>query len=506
MTVTESIWAGRQQRATLIGVCIACAMVPLDITILGVAVDSIGRELKADFTQIEWIVNTHNLTFGSFLLTGGSLADRFGRRQMLCIGLCIFVILSLLYAFAKSALTLSLLRAAQGIGAAFLFSSATAVLANEFRGSSRPAAFGMLGSSLGVGLVLGPLLGGLLTSTVGWRWAFLINLPVGLAMLLLAVPRMRESRDSKASYVDWWGLVTFTISLFLLILGLIEAPRIGWISAIVICSLIGFVVFIGLFFVVERIQRRGMFDLTLLHNPVFVGMLLLPIALGFGYVALLIYLPIYFQGIGGYTPWQAGLVMMPLNLPVFIMPTISARLSLFVQPRKLLALGFVCVGLGNLLMRPAIGSTDWKTFLGSLIVVGIGAGIVNGIMDSVAVSVAPPERSGMATGIFNTMRPVGNAIGFAGAGAILVSVIQVVLPRLVSGKLNTFGTSFVANVEQVARGDISGAVALVPPTVQLAFRDVATRSYTEALQAVLIVQAAICFIAAILVFRLCRKK
>jgi EmrB/QacA subfamily drug resistance transporter len=502
---TESIWAAGRRRATLIGVCIACAMLPLDITILGVAVDSIGRELKADFAQIEWVVNAYNLTFGSFLLAGGGLADLFGRRRMLRIGLYIFVVLSLLCAFAQDALALDLLRAGQGIGAAFLFSSATAVLANEFRGSSRPAAFGMLGSSFGIGLVLGPLLGGLLTSTVGWRWTFLINIPVGLLILLLAIPRMRESHDPDASYVDWWGLVTFTSSLFLLILALIEGPRVGWTNAIVLCSLIGFVVFIGLFFVVERMQRRGMFDLDLLRNPVFVGMLILPIALGFGYVALLIYLPVYFQGIAGYTPWQAGLVMMPLNLPVFIMPLISARLSLFVQPRKLLALGFVCIGLGGLMMRPAIGSTDWKAFVGSLVVVGIGAGIVNGIMDNVAVSVAPPERSGMATGMFNTMRLVGDAVGFAGAGAILVSVVQAVLPRLVGDRLNTSGTSVAAIVNQVARGDISGTVALLPPSVQAVFHDAAVRSYANALQAVLIVLAGISFVAAILVLLLVRQ-
>jgi EmrB/QacA subfamily drug resistance transporter len=480
-------------------------MLPLDITILGVAVDSIGRELKADFAQIEWVVNAYNLTFGAFLLAGGSLADLFGRRHLLRIGLYGFTILSLLCAFAQTALMLDLLRAAQGIGAASLFSSATAVLANEFRGADRTAAFGMLGSSFGIGLVLGPLLGGLLTSTVGWRWTFLINIPVGIAILLKLVPQMRESQDPEASYVDGWGLLTFTSSLFLLILALIEGPHRGWTDGIVLGSLIGFIAFMVGFLLIERSQPRGMFDLKLLGNPVFVCMLLLPIALGFGYVALLIYLPVYFQGIGEYTPWQAGLAMIPLNLPVLIMPPLSARLSLRIQPRFLLAIGFICIAIGGLLMRPTLGSTDWKAFVESLVVIGIGAGIVNGIMDNVAVSVAPSERSGMATGMFNTMRLVGDAVGFAGAGAILVSGVQVRLPQLVGSKSDASEASLMALVNQVARGDTSGAVATLPLNVQTVFQSAAVRSYAEALQTVLVVLAVICFIAALFVFLLVRQ-
>ncbi|MBD2100999.1 MFS transporter [Leptolyngbya sp. FACHB-261] len=499
----DSIWSV-YHRATLIGVCLACAILPLDIPIIGVALESIGQELKANFAQLEWVINAYNLTFGAFLLAGGGLADLVGRRRMFRVGMIIFVVLSLLCAFAKSALMLALFRAVQGIGATFLFSGATAVLANEFRDDLRPPAFGMLGSSFGIGLVLGPVLGGVLTSTLGWRWTFLINIPVGFAILWLAVPRMRESRNPDASYVDWSGLFTFTTSLFLLILALLEGPHLEWAHPVVQGSLAGFLIFIGLFVVAERRQQRAMFDLELFRNPVFVGMLILPITLGFGYVALLVYLPLYFQGIAGYAPWQAGLVMLPMNFPVFFLPPLSAQLSLRVQPRKLLATGFICIGLGGLWMRLVAGSTDWKAFVGCLVVVGIGAGIVNGIMDNVAVSMAPSERSGMATGMFNTMRLVGDAVGFAGAGAILISVIQIVLPQLVDPKLGAVGVPMSEVANQVARGDISGAVALVPLTEQTAFLNAAIGTYTAGLQATLAVLAVICFIAAALVLILVR--
>jgi len=505
MDAGGSVWApGR--RITLIGVCLACVMLPLDITILGVAMNSINRELNADFAQLEWVVNAYNLTFGAFLLASGSLADLFGRRRIMWIGLIFFVLMSLLCGLVQDALTLSLLRAAQGIGAALLLSSATAVLGNEFRGTSRAAAFGILSSSFGVGFVLGPLLGGVLTSTVGWRWTFFVNVPVGLAILLLAVPKMRESRDPDAAYVDWAGLFTFTSSLFLLNLALIEGPRAGWIHPLVLWSILGFIAFMGLFVIVEQRQRRAMFNLELFRNPVFVGVLILPIALGFGFVALLIYLPLYFQSVAGYAPWQAGLAMIPLNLPVLIMPPISAQLSLRVPPRNLLALGFILLGLGGLWMHFTIGSLDWKDYVGSLALVGIGAGMVNGIMDNVAISTAPPERIGMATGMFNTMRLVGDALGFAGVGAVLVSVVRISLSQLMNSRFDTSGMSLIELANQVARGDISRAAASLPPAVQITFLDAAEKSYADGLRVVFVSTAVICFTAATVMYQLLKKE
>jgi MFS family permease len=169
-------------------------MLPLDVTVVGVALDSIGRDLEASFAGLQWVVNSYNLAFGSLLLTAGTLADLFGRRRMFALGIVVFTLSSLLCGFSQSPLMLNLLRAFQGIGAAFVLTSGTAAIANEFRASAeRAKAFGILGSSFGIGLALGPLAGGVFSSGLGWRWIFFVNIPVGLSVLALAVPRMNPA-------------------------------------------------------------------------------------------------------------------------------------------------------------------------------------------------------------------------------------------------------------------------------------------------------------------------
>lgn len=189
-------WSKRK-RATLIGVCVAAIMVPLDITIVGLALESIGQGLSANFAELQWAVNGYTVVFASFLLTAGSLADLYGRRRMLALGISLFTVSSLLCGFSQTPLMLDLFRALQGLGAAFVFPSCTAVLAHEFRGAERAKVFGILGSVLGIGLALGPLLGSVLTSWLGWRAIFLVNVPIGFGVLALAIPKMSESSDPR---------------------------------------------------------------------------------------------------------------------------------------------------------------------------------------------------------------------------------------------------------------------------------------------------------------------
>ena len=195
--------------ATLVAVSIATFMVPLDITVVAVALPDIGRSLHASFAEIQWVVNAYTLTFGAFLLAGGSLADLLGRRRVFVVGLCLFTFSSLLCGFALNPLMLNLSRGAQGIGAAFLFSAALALLAQEFQGRTRATVFSLWAAVLGMGIALGPLIGGAVTGWLGWKWAFLINVPIGVMTIALTLLfKIQESRDPNARGVDWVGLAT----------------------------------------------------------------------------------------------------------------------------------------------------------------------------------------------------------------------------------------------------------------------------------------------------------
>ena len=181
-------------------------MIMLDSNIVAVSLPSIARDLNATFTDIEWVVSAYVLTFAALLMPSGALADRFGRRRMLTVGLAIFTLASLLCGLAPSALILNGARAVQGVGAAIELSAALAVLGHEFRGAERAKAFGFWGTVVGVAVAVGPLVGGLITSGFGWRWAFLVNLPFGAALIWLAIDAVQESRDPDAQRLDIAGV------------------------------------------------------------------------------------------------------------------------------------------------------------------------------------------------------------------------------------------------------------------------------------------------------------
>src|SRR5947199_4151428 len=206
---------------TLAVVCTATFMLLLDITVVNVALPDIARDLHSSFSDLQWVVDAYALTLASMLLTAGSLADLLGRRLLFSIGLGLFSLSSLLCALSPSALFLILARGAQGIGGAIMFATALALLAQEFQGKERGTAFGIWGAAIAASAAVGPLLGGALTEGFGWSSIFYINVPVGIAAAALAMTKLAESRDPEGKHIDWIGTVTFTASLFLLMLAVI---------------------------------------------------------------------------------------------------------------------------------------------------------------------------------------------------------------------------------------------------------------------------------------------
>jgi EmrB/QacA subfamily drug resistance transporter len=468
---------------TLITVCVATFMLLIDITIVNVALPDIAKDLGSSFTDLQWVVDAYALSLASLLLTAGSLADLVGRRRVFVIGLSLFTLSSLLCGLASSPSFLTWARALQGIGGAAMFATSLALLAQAYAGRDRGTAFGVWGATIGAAVAVGPLVGGALTEHAGWQWIFLINLPIGVVAIALALTRVAESRDPAHGGVDWAGLVTFSGGLFLLVFALVRGNAEGWTSGLIVGFLAGAAVLLVAFVVVESRLERPMLDLSLFRRPAFAGASIAAFAMSAGMFSLFLYLTLYLQNTLGYGPLDTGLRFLPMTVVSFVAAPISGRLSQRIPMRVLFGVGLGLVGAGLLLMRGLGPGSGWTHLLPGLLLAGAGVGITNPALASTAVSVVAPHRSGMASGINNTFRQVGIATGIAAMGALLEH-------RVAAGLTTDVPSSALAG----------GSPHVVPPALHHAF----LAAYTGALDDLFAVGAVVCLAGAVLAFALVR--
>jgi EmrB/QacA subfamily drug resistance transporter len=409
---------------TLIAVCVATFMLLLDITVVNVALPDIQRSLHSSFSDIQWVVDAYSLTLAAFLLTAGVIGDMFGRRVVFAVGLGVFSVASLVCGLATTSLMLNLSRAAQGVGGAIMFATSLALIAAAFTGKERGTAFGIYGAVLGGAVAVGPLVGGAITSGIGWRWIFFVNVPIGVLAIGVTLAKIHESRDPNKRRVDWIGFVSFSTALFMLVLALIRGNDDGWSSSLIVGLLIGAAVLLATFLVAEWRQTDPMLDLTLFKRPAMTGVSLAALTLSASIFALFLYLTLYVQDDLGYGPLAAGARFLPLTVLAFIVAPIAGKLTVRIQTRYLLGSGLLLIAIGCLVMATTHASSTWTVLLPGFIIAGIGIGTVNPVLASSAISVVPPERSGMASGTNSTFRQVGIATGIAGLGSIFQSQIQ----------------------------------------------------------------------------------
>lgn len=403
---------------TLTVVCAATFMLLLDVTIVVVALPDIQRDLGASFSQLQWVTDAYALALASLLLTAGSLADRFGRRRLFATGLTVFTAGSALCAAAPNAATLVVARGLQGIGGAILFATSLALLAATFHGRDRGVAFGVWGAVTGIATALGPILGGLLTSGLSWRWIFLVNVPVGVLALVVALRVVTESRSPHPRRVDLPGMVSFSVGLFALVYGLTTAGAASWTDTTAVVSFVVAAVLLGAFLVVEMRSAEPMFDLRLLRIPTFSGGSVAAFAMNGSLFAMLLYLVLYLQNDLGYTALETGVRLLLLSGSTLVVAIVAGRLSAAVPTRWLIGPGLLVVGVGLLLMSGLQADSGWTHLIPGLIVAGIGSGLVNAPLASTAVGVVPVHQAGMASGVNNTFRQVGIAVGIAVYGSI----------------------------------------------------------------------------------------
>ena len=355
---------------TLIAVCTAIFMLLLDITVVNVALPDIQRSLHSSFSDLQWVIDAYALTLAAFLLTAGVIGDMFGRREVFAIGLGVFSLASLVCGLSTTSLMLNLARAVQGVGGAIMFATSLALIAQAFHGRDRGTAFGVFGAVTGAAVAVGPLVGGAITSAIGWRWIFFVNVPIGVLAVIVTVTQVQESRDPNTRRVDWLGFVTFSASLFMLVFALVRGNAAGWKSVQIVSLLVGAVVLMVLFLVAEWRQNDPMLDLSLFKRPAMVGASTTAFTLSASIFAMFLYLTLYVQDDLGYGPLAAGLRFLPITLMSFIVAPIAGKLTVRVQSRYLLGGGLLLVGVGQLLMARTNPTSAWTVLLPGFLIAG----------------------------------------------------------------------------------------------------------------------------------------
>jgi EmrB/QacA subfamily drug resistance transporter len=406
---------------TLVAVCLGTFMLLLDVTIVIVALPDIRTSLGAGFSDVQWTVDAYALSLAALLLPTGSLADLLGRRRVFATGLAIFTLGSLACGLAQSSLMLVLFRAAQGVGGATVFATSLALLAQTFHGRERGHAFGVWGAVAGVSTALGPVLGGVLVSGLGWRWIFLVNLPVGIFAIAITLTRVQEWRPPHARRVDVAGFAVFTAGLVSLVFGLIRASQEGWGETVVVACFVAAAVLLSAFPLVERMQAEPMFDLSLFRKPTFVGGSIAAFGMNGSLYAMFLYLILYLQDVQGYSALQSGLRLVVITGATLFTALPAGRLSARVPVRLLVGPGLLLVGAGLLLMRGLDADSSWTHLIPGFVVAGLGSGLVNAPLASTAVGVVAPHQAGMASGINTTFRQVGIATSIAALGSIFAT-------------------------------------------------------------------------------------
>jgi len=402
-------------------------MLLVDVTIVQVALPTIQRHLRASFTDLQWVIDAYALTLATLILTWGSVSDRFGRKRVFVFGLGVFTASSLLCGLATSITMLIWSRALQGIGGAAMFATGLALIGQDFHGRERGQAIAAWGATVGGAVAIGPLVGGALTSGFGWRWIFIVNVPIGIVSMWVSLTRMVNQRDPGATGLDISGLVTFSAMMFLLEYGLIRGNALGWHSGTLLALFAGSVLALLAFIAVELRQARPMFDLALFRKPGFIGVCTGTFAIGAGMFALLPYLTLYLQNDLGFSPLAGGVRLLPSTMLAFLVPVAFRSIADKLPAALVLGggLAFTAAGIAALLM--VSGTSSWTALIPGELLAGFGIGLANPAIARIGLGVVPPERSGMASGISNTFRIGGLATGVAALGAIFQQRITAAL-------------------------------------------------------------------------------
>jgi EmrB/QacA subfamily drug resistance transporter len=408
------------KRWTLAVVCLATAMLMLDIAVVNTALSDIAADLNTDLHGLQWVVDSYTLALASTVLSAGFLADRFGRRRLFLIGLTLFTGASVACAAAGNIEFLIAARAFQGLGAAILFAVALALLGSAFQEKQeRAGAIAVWGATIGGSFAVGPLVGGALTTGLGWQWIFLVNVPIGITALAITLRKVGESKDPFPRALDVPGQVTIVGAMFLLVLALLRGNGEGWGSTEIVVELTAAAALFVAFIAIERRSRQPMVPLTLFRNPTFMGTQLGVFAISASFFAIFLYTTLYLQNVLGLSAIEAGLVYIPGTLLNFVVAGASAQFIPKLPARVPVVAGLAMVAAGMALFTLADENSHWTVILPGELVALAGTGMVNTSLSGLALSILPERENGLASGIHDMFRQGGIAVGVAALGVLI---------------------------------------------------------------------------------------
>ncbi|WP_171060597.1 MFS transporter [Poseidonocella sp. HB161398] len=453
LSIPHDLPRDRRQGRMVLSICLAAAVLPMTFSGGAIATPALGRAFGVSGPQLLWVVNAFMMVFGALPLIAGALADRIGRRRVFRAGLAGFVASGGLLALAPSLLAIDLLRGLQGLFAAATLAGGTAVLAQMPSDAARRRAFSLIGATFGLGLALGPVIGGWALETAGWRGVFLLPSLLALVSLAAGAGALPESRSPAAAPFDLPGALLFAGLLFSLTAWAILLPARGLASAASLGLLLAMAGFLSAFLAWERRCPAPLFDLTLLEDPAFLGVQALPVATCLGFVSLLVIVPVQLVG-AGYSELAAGLVSMALSVPVFLVSMLLARFGTG-HRAPLAAAGLVLAAAGLFGLGFASFDGPLLHLVPMLVLIGCGSGLPWGLMDGLAVEVAPREKAGVATGMFSTVRVASEGIVLALASAAYAGLIARVTG---AGRETALAIVSGAPVEAALRGGVDTAL------------------------------------------------
>jgi EmrB/QacA subfamily drug resistance transporter len=411
---------------TLLAVSFGLFMIMLDNTVVNVALPSIAASFHVKLSELEWVVVGYALSFATFMLTGGKLADRYGRRLLFVVGLVIFTGASLACGLATDVNFLIAARVVQGVGAAIMSPATLSIITATFPPRQRGMAIGIWAGVSAMALAIGPLIGGALTEYVHWSWIFFINVPVGIVGIVVTRWAVDESRDtSREQRLDVPGLLTSGIGLFALTYGLIEANNYGWTSPRILALFGLAVVALGAFVLLEQRQRLPMLDMSLFRNRTYAGANVAMLLVSLAMFGIFFFNSIFFQQVLGYSPVQTGAIFLPMTVLIILVAPQAGRLTDRIGSRWLIAGGLCLVTLSLILFAQLDQGSDFWNVLPALVVGGIGMALTMTPTTATAMGSVPVDRAGVGSAVLNAFRQVGGSLGIAVMGAVVASQVSV---------------------------------------------------------------------------------
>ena len=453
------------RRWAILGVlCLSLFMVVLDVTIVNVALPTLGRDLGAGITDLQWIVDSYTLVFSALLLALGHVGDRWGRKGALQAGVALFAVASMLAALSTTTGQLIAARALMGVGAALVFPATLAILVNVFRDRrERAAAIGIWSATTGVAIACGPVAGGFLLEHFSWGAIFVVNVPVAVISLITGAILLPKSRDPEAGPLDRWGFISSAVGIALLVWAIIEGPRAGWTSAAVVGSFAIAVALLTAFVLWERRQPHPLLDVSVFTNMRFTAASVAVATAFFALFGFIFLITQYLQLVLGYSPLEAGIRTVPFAAATAIASPIAIALMHRFGTKLVVAAGLLLMGAGFVIASRNDAATAYVgPILATMILGGAGLGLATGPATESIVGALPESKAGVGSAVNDTTREIGGTLGVAVVGSVFASIFG---PQLRDSLSTLAVPADVADTASQSLGAALEVAAQAPPAL-----------------------------------------